>query len=109
MNHANQHKSPRVKRAPAATVRGIAAQLASLTKTEYVVLLWVSEGKRDGEIAVILDRSSRTVETHVAHILGKLGVETRTAAGRLLSDHHAADGTKPPRPAAAPGHRKPKS
>jgi hypothetical protein len=41
---------------------------------------WLSEGKRDSEIAVILGLSARTVEKHVCHIFQKLGVETRTAA-----------------------------
>lgn len=41
---------------------------------------WLSEGKRDREIALILGLSSRTVEKHVCHIFEKLSVETRTAA-----------------------------
>jgi hypothetical protein len=41
---------------------------------------WLSEGKRDREIAIILGLSSRTVEKHVCHIFEKLKVETRTAA-----------------------------
>jgi DNA-binding CsgD family transcriptional regulator len=41
---------------------------------------WVSEGKRDREIAIILGLSSRTVEKHIGHIFEKLKVETRTAA-----------------------------
>ncbi len=43
-------------------------------------MLWLSEGKRDREIATILGLSPRTVEKHVCHILEKLQVETRTAA-----------------------------
>ncbi len=41
---------------------------------------WMSEGKRDREIATILGLSRRTVEKHVCHIFAKLKVETRTAA-----------------------------
>lgn len=51
-----------------------------LTPREREVLHWVSEGKRDGEIASILQISVRTVEHHVGICLAKLGVETRTAA-----------------------------
>ncbi|CAN5483557.1 hypothetical protein BH20VER3_BH20VER3_09210 [soil metagenome] len=43
---------------------------------------WISEGKRDREIAIILGLSRRTVEKHAAHIYDKLHVETRTAAVR---------------------------
>jgi len=51
-----------------------------LTKREAEVLLWLSQGKRNGEIALILGARSRTIGKHVERILGKLCVETRTAA-----------------------------
>lgn len=51
-----------------------------LTPREREVMQWLSEGKRDREIAIILGLSSRTVEKHVCHIFEKLNVETRTAA-----------------------------
>ena len=51
-----------------------------LSPRECEVLCWVAEGKRDGEIAVILGISIRTVQIHVRSILKKLHVETRTAA-----------------------------
>lgn len=51
-----------------------------LTPREQEVLHWVSQGKRNGEIAIILSCSPRTVEKHLEHILAKRGVETRTAA-----------------------------
>jgi len=78
-----------------------ATALARLTSTEAIVLAWVSEGKRDGEIAKILHRSPRTIETHVHNILRKLGAETRTSAARMLSDHHAANGSAPPKGGSA--------
>ena len=53
-----------------------------LSKRQAEVLFWISEGKRDREIATILEISPRTVEKHVQKILEKLGVETRTAASR---------------------------
>jgi len=51
-----------------------------LTPREAEVLKWVAEGKRDGEIAVILGLSPRTVNHHLERIYRKLNVETRTAA-----------------------------
>ena len=44
------------------------------------VLCWMVEGKRNGEIAVILGISARTVEKHVAVTLTVLGVENRATA-----------------------------
>lgn len=55
----------------------------SLTKRESEIMLWVSEGKRDREIALIVGISLRTVQNHVQKILHKLSVETRTAAARV--------------------------
>lgn len=51
-----------------------------LSPRECEVVCWLAEGKRDGETAVILGISTRTVHAHVRAILGKLHVETRTAA-----------------------------
>lgn len=57
-------------------------QRLSLTAREADVLFWLSQGKTNGEIGVILDRSAETVKSHVAQLLTKLGCETRTAAAR---------------------------
>lgn len=54
-----------------------------LTPREAEVLFWLSEGKTNAEIGLILDSSRRTVEKHVEHILEKLHVENRGAATRL--------------------------
>jgi DNA-binding CsgD family transcriptional regulator len=54
--------------------------LGSLTRRETDVLQWVTEGKTNAEIAIILGMSPRTVQKHLEHIFEKLGVETRTAA-----------------------------
>ena len=56
-----------------------------LSRREIEVLRWIGRGKRDSEIAVILSISVRTVNHHVASILKKLRVETRTAAAALIS------------------------
>lgn len=54
--------------------------LLPLTRREREVLTWLAAGKTDREIAAILGASPRTVQKHLQHIYGKLGVETRTAA-----------------------------
>jgi DNA-binding CsgD family transcriptional regulator len=54
-----------------------------LSKRETEVLSWVIQGKRDSEIGVILEISSRTVEKHVGRILYKLRVENRTTAASI--------------------------
>jgi DNA-binding CsgD family transcriptional regulator len=53
-----------------------------LTEREREILHWMSEGKTNPEIAIILAIRPRTVEKHVEHILIKLGVHTRSAAVR---------------------------
>jgi predicted ATPase/DNA-binding CsgD family transcriptional regulator/transcriptional regulator with XRE-family HTH domain len=52
-----------------------------LTPREIEVLTLVANGRTDHEIAEDLSISYRTVTTHVSHILDKLGVDSRTAAG----------------------------
>ena len=58
-------------------------QVLGLTNRESEVLLWIRQGKRNSEIATILETSTRTVSKHVERILQKLGVETRTAAASI--------------------------
>lgn len=53
-----------------------------LTKREREVVEWIAEGKRNDEIAKIIECSPRTVQKHVQHILEKLRVETRTSVCR---------------------------
>ena len=57
-----------------------------LSTRESEVAFWVSEGKTNREIGLILSISGRTVEKHVEHVLTKLGIENRaTAAVRVAS------------------------
>ena len=53
-----------------------------LTPREAEVLFWLSEGKTNAEIGLILSSARRTVEKHVEHILEKLQIENRAAAIR---------------------------
>jgi len=51
-----------------------------LTPREAEVLFWISQGKSNHDIGIILGAKTGTVCKHVEHILGKLKVENRTAA-----------------------------
>lgn len=51
-----------------------------LTPRPAEVLLWVAQGKTNGDIAAILGISESTVKKHLLEILERLGVETRSAA-----------------------------
>jgi len=51
-----------------------------LTPREGEVLFWISRGKSNHDIAVILGAKTRTICKHVEHIFGKLNVENRTTA-----------------------------
>src|SRR5262245_39675300 len=54
-----------------------------LTVREAEVLLWVSQGKANADVATILGMSEKTVKIHLGHIFEKLNVETRTAAAMI--------------------------
>ena len=54
-----------------------------LTPRESEVLTWISRGKTNQEIAMILDFSPRTVNKHLEQIFRKLGVENRTTAAAV--------------------------
>ncbi len=51
-----------------------------LTRREAEVLRWLTEGKTNPEVGLILGISELTAKKHVENILHKLGVPTRTAA-----------------------------
>ncbi len=57
-----------------------------LTRRESEILAYITIGKTNPEIGIILGISSRTVSKHVEHILERLGVETRTAAAACALD-----------------------
>jgi DNA-binding NarL/FixJ family response regulator len=56
-------------------------KVLGLTPRVAETLLWLAQGKTNGEIATILGNSESTVKKHVLEIFETLGVETRTAAG----------------------------
>ena len=53
-----------------------------ITAREAEVLYWITEGKTNPEIAIILSASPDTVKKHAANLYAKLGVPTRTSAAR---------------------------
>jgi DNA-binding response OmpR family regulator/DNA-binding CsgD family transcriptional regulator len=55
----------------------------ALTAREAEVLLWITRGKSNRDVAEILSLSPRTVNKHLEQIYAKLGVENRTAAAAL--------------------------
>ena len=54
--------------------------LEPLTERETDVLGLLAQGKSNKEISRALNIAEQTVKTHVSHILGKLGVPSRTQA-----------------------------
>jgi DNA-binding NarL/FixJ family response regulator len=56
---------------------------AELSEREREILVLIAEGHANKEIARRLVISERTARTHVSHILGKLGVSSRTQAALL--------------------------
>ena len=77
---------------PASSPRG------SLTPREVEILRLLASGMTNPAIATALFISVRTVENHVARILAKLGVHTRTAAA-------AVGGASSPRLSRRPNRR----
>lgn len=51
-----------------------------ITPREAEVLLWVAQGKSNGDVAGILGMSEKTVKQHLGNIFSKLGLENRNAA-----------------------------
>ncbi|HUG16996.1 MAG TPA: LuxR C-terminal-related transcriptional regulator, partial [Thermomicrobiales bacterium] len=64
-----------------------AEAVAGLTPREVDVLRLIVEGRSNQEIATELFVSQHTVASHVAHILSKLGLDSRTAAATWAIRH----------------------
>jgi DNA-binding NarL/FixJ family response regulator len=58
-----------------------------LTPRESEIAGLIGEGLSNREIAARLVISQRTAETHVEHILSKLGFTSRAQVGRWLAEH----------------------
>jgi DNA-binding CsgD family transcriptional regulator len=60
---------------------------AALTPTEVKVAGLVAKGRSNREIGATLSLSPRTVQTHVSHILAKLGAASRSQIAREAATH----------------------
>ncbi|MGH2688111.1 MAG: response regulator transcription factor, partial [Actinomycetota bacterium] len=58
----------------------------SLTRREHAVVRLAAEGRTNREIAASLVIGERTVEWHLANAFAKLGVASRVALVRRLSE-----------------------
>jgi two-component system, NarL family, response regulator NreC len=65
--------------------------LASLTPREVEVLRLVARGLTNRQIAKALTLSVRTVDTHRANLMNKLGVSSRSELIQYAIDHHLLD------------------
>jgi DNA-binding CsgD family transcriptional regulator len=66
-----------------------------LTAREAEVLFWISQGKSNHDIGVILGAKTGTICKHVEHIFGKLNVENRTAAAVLALETYRSAAPAP--------------
>jgi DNA-binding CsgD family transcriptional regulator len=69
--------------------RGPMSGWASLSATELTIARLVAEARSNPEIAAALFLSRRTVETHVSHILTKLGARSRVEIAKEAIRHPA--------------------
>ena len=73
-----------------------AGSWSSLSPREREVLLLVSRGKSNHEIARLLFISQATVKVHIRHIFEKLGVRTRTEAALRIPQYAGRTSEAPP-------------
>jgi DNA-binding CsgD family transcriptional regulator len=65
-------------------ISGRAPAYGALTPAEERVAALVAEGKTNREVAAALYLSERTVEGHLSHVFGKLGIKHRAELARAL-------------------------
>lgn len=73
----------RLREASASSEEDLLRKHFQLTGREAEVLLWITQGKSNRDVAEILGFSPRTVNKHLEQIFHKLSVENRTAAAML--------------------------
>ncbi|SHH23285.1 response regulator transcription factor [Marivita hallyeonensis] len=64
-----------------------------LTNREQTILLELAQGKSNKEVAIALDISVRTVETHRKNIKRKLGISSTAGLTRYALEHGVLQGT----------------
>jgi DNA-binding CsgD family transcriptional regulator len=87
---AGIHRGPRRPRPRATT------GWAALSPTETKIAYLVAEGRSNPDIGAALFLSRRTVQTHVSHIMVKLGVRSRTEVAREAGLHPAPHAARHP-------------
>ncbi|KMK67506.1 response regulator transcription factor [Puniceibacterium sp. IMCC21224] len=65
----------------------------ALTNREQTILLLLAQGKSNKEVALKLDISVRTVETHRKNLKRKLGISTTAGLTRYALEHGVLQGT----------------
>ena len=65
----------------------------ALTSREQTILLQLAQGKSNKDVAVELDISVRTVETHRKNIKRKLGISSTAGLTRYALEHGVLQGT----------------
>ena len=88
-------------RAELKRISGRAATPGALTPAEERVAVLVAEGKTNREVAAALFLSDRTVEGHLAHVFGKLGIRHRTAVAAAMASRQT-QGIAAPNPGDSP-------
>jgi DNA-binding CsgD family transcriptional regulator len=85
-------------RAELRRISGRAPAAGALTPAEERVAALVAEGRTNREVAAALFLSERTVEGHLSHVFGKLGVRSRRELARVIQ----TQGVDPSNPGGAP-------
>jgi len=67
----------------------------ALTGREQTILLELAQGKSNKEVAIALEISVRTVETHRKNIKRKLGISSTAGLTRYAMEHGVLQGTSP--------------
>ncbi|MEM8776913.1 MAG: response regulator transcription factor [Pseudomonadota bacterium] len=70
-----------------------ASEREQLTNREQTILLQLAQGKSNKEVALDLDISVRTVETHRKNIKRKLGISSTAGLTRYAMEHGVLQGT----------------
>lgn len=78
-------------RAELRRISGRAATPGALTPSEERVAALVAEGKTNREVAAALFLSERTVEGHLSHVFGKLGIKHRTEVASALASRQTQE------------------
>jgi DNA-binding CsgD family transcriptional regulator len=80
-------RQPPVQSAPNGDHRAFAlAQRYGLSQRELEVALLLADGRSNAEVAAAVKVSTHTARHHTQHVLGKLGVPSRSRAAALIND-----------------------